>query len=134
MPPRATDWPTPEEKLAALHHKLIAAVEELTTSSAWLRMLQVAARFPDYSSGGVGIFQAQEYRPATRLLLCHGVGLAERLQGGDASLISTANPLAAHTAPKSPRPGHRRPQHRHGRLHTSSAATGTPNPQPAMSR
>ena len=47
MPSRATDWPTSEEKLAALHNKLLAAVEERTTSSAWLRMLQVAARFPD---------------------------------------------------------------------------------------
>ena len=64
MPSRATDWPTPEEKLAALHNKLIAAVEELTTSSAWLRMLQVAARFPDDSTGAVVIF---ELRGSARL-------------------------------------------------------------------
>lgn len=67
MPSRATDWPTPEEKLAALHSKLIAAVEELTTSSAWLRMLQVAARFPDYSGGGVGVFELRECCPASGL-------------------------------------------------------------------
>jgi antirestriction protein ArdC len=66
MPSRAADWPTPEEKLAALHHRLIAAVEELTSSSAWLRMLQVAARFPDHSPSNVLLIAVQ--RPdATRV-------------------------------------------------------------------
>ena len=60
MPPRPMDWPTPAEKLAALHDKLIAAVEELTTSPAWLRMLQVAARFPDYSPSNVLLIAVQQ--------------------------------------------------------------------------
>ena len=64
MSSRVTDWPTPDEKLAALHHKLIAAVEQLTTSEAWLRMLQVAARFPDYSGGGGRIIELRECRRA----------------------------------------------------------------------
>ncbi|CAN5141244.1 hypothetical protein BH11ACT1_BH11ACT1_07700 [soil metagenome] len=49
-----------------MHHRLIAAVEELTSSSAWLRMLQVAARFPDYSPSNVLLIAVQ--RPdATRV-------------------------------------------------------------------
>lgn len=63
MPSNATDWSALEEKLAALHHKLIAAVEELTMSSAWLRMLQVAARFRDNLGGGVGVFEHRELEP-----------------------------------------------------------------------
>lgn len=58
-----TDWPTPEERLAALHDKLVSAVEDLASSEAWMRMLQVAARFPDYSSGGEGIFERREFSP-----------------------------------------------------------------------
>lgn len=46
-----------------MHHTLIAAVEELTTSSAWLRMLQVAARFRDYLGGRVGVIEHRELEP-----------------------------------------------------------------------
>jgi antirestriction protein ArdC len=66
MPSRAADWPTADQRLAALHDKLVAAVEELTTSPAWLRMLQVAARFHDYSPSNVLLIAVQ--RPdATRV-------------------------------------------------------------------
>ncbi|MCR6492097.1 ArdC family protein [Cellulomonas sp. P24] len=61
-----TDWPTPEERLAALHDKLVSAVEDLASSEAWMRMLQVAARFPDYSPSNVLLIAVQ--RPdATRV-------------------------------------------------------------------
>ncbi|OIQ83602.1 hypothetical protein GALL_345900 [mine drainage metagenome] len=73
-----TDWPTPEERLTTLHDKLITAVEDLASSDAWMRMLQVAARFPDYSGGGGGIIELRECRrtPAAsqrlKLLCRHG--------------------------------------------------------------
>ncbi len=67
MTTRRTDWPTPEERLTALHDKLVTAVEDLASSEAWMRMLQVAARFPDYSGGGVGVFELRECCPASGL-------------------------------------------------------------------
>ena len=66
MTTRRADWPTPEERLAALHDKLVTAVEDLASSEAWMRMLQVAARFPDYSPSNVLLIAVQ--RPdATRV-------------------------------------------------------------------
>ncbi|NMR19193.1 ArdC-like ssDNA-binding domain-containing protein [Cellulomonas fimi] len=60
------DWPSSEERLAALHDQLIAAVEALTSSPAWATMLRVAARFPDYSPSNVLLIAVQ--RPdATRV-------------------------------------------------------------------
>ena len=67
MTTRRADWPTPEERLTALHDKLVAAVGDLASSEAWMRMLQVAARFPDYSSGGVEVFEPRECCPASGL-------------------------------------------------------------------
>ncbi|QTE30060.1 ArdC family protein [Pengzhenrongella sicca] len=66
MVARRGDWPTPEEKLNALHAKLVAAVEELASSDAWHRMLVVAARFPTYSPSNILLIATQ--RPdATRV-------------------------------------------------------------------
>lgn len=57
------DWSTPEERLTALHDKLVSAVEDLASSEAWGRMLQVAARFLEYSGGGAGVFELRECGP-----------------------------------------------------------------------
>ncbi|MGV8965231.1 MAG: ArdC-like ssDNA-binding domain-containing protein [Cellulomonas sp.] len=57
---------TQEEKLAALHQRLVTAVEELAASDAWRNMLTVAARFPTYSPSNVLLIALQ--RPeATRV-------------------------------------------------------------------
>ena len=54
------------DRLAALHNQLTAAVEELASSDAWQRMLQVAARLPSYSPSNVLLIAVQ--RPdATRV-------------------------------------------------------------------
>lgn len=55
-----------EDRLEALHRQLVDAVEELSTSEGWARMLQAAARFHDYSPSNVLLISAQ--RPdATRV-------------------------------------------------------------------
>jgi antirestriction protein ArdC len=54
------------DRLAATHEHLLRAVDELTTSEAWRKMLTVAARFPTYSANNVLLIGAQ--RPeATRV-------------------------------------------------------------------
>lgn len=64
--PRQPDVGTREDRLEALHRQLIDAVEELSTSEGWARMLQAAARFHDYSPSNVLLISAQ--RPdATRV-------------------------------------------------------------------
>ena len=60
---RTTDRTSVDDRLAAVHEQLIAAVEALTSSEAWASMLQVASRFPDYSGGGVGVFERREFSP-----------------------------------------------------------------------
>lgn len=63
---RQPDVCTQEDRLEALHRQLIDAVEELSTSEGWARMLQAAARFHDYSPSNVLLISAQ--RPdATRV-------------------------------------------------------------------
>ncbi|MBB2921289.1 ArdC-like ssDNA-binding domain-containing protein [Cellulomonas cellasea] len=58
--------PSSHEKLEALHEQLITAVTELARSDAWMRMLQMAARFHDYSPSNILLIGAQ--RPdATRV-------------------------------------------------------------------
>jgi antirestriction protein ArdC len=60
------DVPAREDPLARVHEQLTAAVAELARSHAWLRMLQVAARFPRYSPSNVLLIAMQ--RPdASRL-------------------------------------------------------------------
>lgn len=60
------DWPTSDERLAAVHQQLVDAVEALVNSDAWHTMLKVAARFPDYSPSNLLLIAAQ--RPdATRV-------------------------------------------------------------------
>lgn len=64
--PRQPDVGTREDRLEALHRQLVDAVEELSTSEGWARMLQAAARFHDYSPSNVLLISAQ--RPdATRV-------------------------------------------------------------------
>ncbi len=58
-----TDGPSTEEKLNALHARLIDAVADLVHSENWARMLAVAGRFPSYSGGGEGIFERRELSP-----------------------------------------------------------------------
>lgn len=54
------------DRLAVIHSKLSAAVEELAGSDEWRRMLAVAARFPTYSPSNVLLIAVQ--RPdATRV-------------------------------------------------------------------
>ncbi|MCA0328459.1 MAG: ssDNA-binding domain-containing protein [Actinobacteria bacterium] len=54
------------ERLTALHAQLTAAVQDLATSVAWRRMLEVAARLPTYSPSNVLLISVQ--RPdATRV-------------------------------------------------------------------
>ena len=48
-----------EDRLAATHARLIAAVEELANGEAWGRMLETAARFPTYSANNVLLIAAQ---------------------------------------------------------------------------
>lgn len=49
-----------EDKLEAIHAHLVEAVADLATSEGWARMLAAAARFHDYSGGGVGISELLE--------------------------------------------------------------------------
>jgi hypothetical protein len=48
-----------EDRLAATHARLIAAVAELANGEAWRRMLETAARFPSYSANNVLLIAAQ---------------------------------------------------------------------------
>lgn len=48
-----------EDPLARAHDQLTAAVAELARSDAWLRMLRVAARFPQYSPSNVLLIAVQ---------------------------------------------------------------------------
>lgn len=64
--PRQTHLGTREDRLEALYRQLVDAVEELSTSEGWARMLRAAARFHDYSPSNVLLIAAQ--RPdATRV-------------------------------------------------------------------
>jgi antirestriction protein ArdC len=51
--------PSSEERLAALHDKLITAVADLVHSERWQQMLTAAARFPTYSPSNVLLIAAQ---------------------------------------------------------------------------
>jgi hypothetical protein len=62
MARRPHQGPSQEDKLEALHAQLVEAVAELATSEGWARMLAAAARFNDYSGGGVGVFELRECR------------------------------------------------------------------------
>ena len=62
MAHRPPPEPSKEDKLETLHARLVDAVAELATSEGWARMLAAAAKFHDYSGGGVGVFEAQELR------------------------------------------------------------------------
>jgi hypothetical protein len=57
--PRQPDVGTREDRLETLHRRLVDAVEELSTSEGWARMLQAAARFHDYSPSNVLLISAQ---------------------------------------------------------------------------
>ncbi|WP_051274986.1 ArdC family protein [Cellulomonas sp. URHD0024] len=58
--------PSNDERLAALHDKLVAAVRDLADSQRWRQMLAAAARFPSYSPSNVLLIATQ--RPdATRV-------------------------------------------------------------------
>ena len=58
--------PSREERLETAHGILLEGLAQLTTSDAWTRMLHVAARFHNYSTGNVLLILAQ--RPdATRV-------------------------------------------------------------------
>ena len=58
--------PSREERLETAHGIVLEGLAQLTTSDAWTRMLHVAARFHNYSSGNVLLILAQ--RPdATRV-------------------------------------------------------------------
>jgi antirestriction protein ArdC len=58
--------PASADRLSAAHEHLVRAVEDLTTSEAWRRMLEVAARFPTYSANNILLIGVQ--RPdATRV-------------------------------------------------------------------
>ncbi|WP_426592630.1 ArdC-like ssDNA-binding domain-containing protein [Cellulomonas sp. McL0617] len=60
------DRPSSDDRLAAIHAQLVDAVNDLTTSEAWARMLTIAARFTDYSPSNVLLIATQ--RPdATRV-------------------------------------------------------------------
>src|SRR3954454_11035522 len=48
-----------EQRLAAIHAQLVAAVEDLVRSDAWARMLTIAARFPAYSPSNVLLIATQ---------------------------------------------------------------------------
>lgn len=53
------DGPSTEERLNALHARLVDAVADLVHSENWARMLAVAARFPTYSPSNVLLIAAQ---------------------------------------------------------------------------
>lgn len=53
MRSRSGDGLSRDDKLAAVHETLVAAVDELAHSDAWMRMLAVAAKFPTYSPSNV---------------------------------------------------------------------------------
>ncbi|WP_298458261.1 ArdC-like ssDNA-binding domain-containing protein [uncultured Cellulomonas sp.] len=60
------EGPSAQDKLEALHDRLIEAVADLAGSEAWMRMLQAAARFHDYSPSNILLIATQ--RPdATRV-------------------------------------------------------------------
>ena len=62
-PVDADSWrqkPTRAEQVAALQKQIADAVEALVDAGAWRRMLDVAARFHDYSTGTTPIFEHRE--------------------------------------------------------------------------
>lgn len=60
------DGPSVQDKLEVLHQQLVDAVADLASSDAWMRMLEAAARFYDYSPSNILLITAQ--RPdATRV-------------------------------------------------------------------
>ncbi|WP_225753170.1 ArdC-like ssDNA-binding domain-containing protein [Actinotalea sp. Marseille-Q4924] len=60
------DGPPVQDKLEVLHRQLVDAVADLASSDAWMRMLEAAARFYDYSPSNILLITAQ--RPdATRV-------------------------------------------------------------------
>jgi antirestriction protein ArdC len=60
------DGPSAQDKLEDLHYRLIEAVADLASSEAWMRMLQAAARFYDYSPSNILLITAQ-HPDATRV-------------------------------------------------------------------
>lgn len=48
-----------EERLARVHERLVAAVEDPVHSPSWARMLAIAARFPTYSPSNILLIGAQ---------------------------------------------------------------------------
>ena len=66
MARRPPTGPSQEDRLEALHARLVDAVAELATSEGWARMLAAAAKFHDYSPSNILLICAQ--RPdATRV-------------------------------------------------------------------
>lgn len=66
MAHRPPPGPSTDDKLEALHARLVDAVAELATSEGWSRMLAAAAKFHDYSPSNILLISAQ--RPdATRV-------------------------------------------------------------------
>ncbi|MBA3743176.1 ArdC-like ssDNA-binding domain-containing protein [Sporichthya sp.] len=62
----ATVRTDPADRLAAVHARLVSAVEALTSGEEWRRMLTIAARFPTYRANNVLLIGLQ--RPdATRV-------------------------------------------------------------------
>ena len=53
--------PSREERLETAHGLLLEGLAQLTTSDAWTRMLHVAARFHNYSSGALRVFSGTEF-------------------------------------------------------------------------
>jgi antirestriction protein ArdC len=53
------EGPSAQDKLEDLHYRLIEAVADLASSEAWMRMLQAAARFYDYSPSNILLITAQ---------------------------------------------------------------------------
>jgi hypothetical protein len=82
--------PDPADRLAAIHAQLVTAVEQLVDGDAWRRMLEVAARFPTYSSRNVLLIALR--RPdATR---CCGIrtwnSLGRRVRKGEKGIAILA--------------------------------------------
>ena len=51
------------DRLVELHEQIVAGTAALVSSQGWEEMLQIVARMPQYSGGGVGIFESRECCP-----------------------------------------------------------------------
>ena len=92
-----------EDRLDAAHVLLLDGFRQLTTSDAWTRMLTVAARFPNYSTGNVMLILAQ--RPdATRVAgMKTWNSLGRKVNRGEHGIridVSTAWARSAASAPE----------------------------------